>query len=89
MRIRAFPFSKKIDNFINEHEVIFIVEQNRDAQMKKLLVNEIDSISSKLLSILNYDGMPLTAQFLIDKISEHLEEDIDINQLIAPPIKIV
>jgi hypothetical protein len=57
--------------------------------MKKLLVNEIDSISSKLLSILNYDGMPLTAQFLIDKISEHLEEDIDINQLIAPPIKIV
>ncbi|MBT5640829.1 MAG: 2-oxoacid:acceptor oxidoreductase subunit alpha [Rhodobiaceae bacterium] len=89
MRIRAFPFSSKIDEFINKHDIVFIVEQNRDAQIKKLLVNEIDVISSKLLSILNYDGMPLTAQFLINKINEYIEEDTDINQLIAPPIKIV
>jgi len=89
MRIRAFPFSSKIDEFINKHDIVFIVEQNRDGQIKKLLVNEIDVISSKLLSILNYDGMPLTAQFLINKINEYIEEDTNINQLIAPPIKIV
>lgn len=72
LRIRSFPFQKEVIDFINNHETIFIIEQNRDAQMRTLLMTE-DSVSpTKLQSILNYDGLPITANFITDKIDNLL-----------------
>ena len=72
LRIRAFPFQKEVIDFINNHETIFIIEQNRDAQLRTLLMTE-DSVSpTKLQSILNYDGLPITADFITDKIDNLL-----------------
>jgi 2-oxoglutarate/2-oxoacid ferredoxin oxidoreductase subunit alpha len=64
MRIKAFPFSKEVAAFCNAHERIFVVEQNRDAQMRSLLMTEASIPGSKLIPALNYDGMPLTAAFV-------------------------
>ena len=61
MRISAFPFNKEVEEFIEAHEHVFVVEQNRDAQFRSLLINELDLRPSKLLRVLNYDGMPITA----------------------------
>ncbi|HEX3754013.1 MAG TPA: hypothetical protein VHV26_02955, partial [Rhizomicrobium sp.] len=72
MRIRAFPFSEEVADFINAHEQIFLVEQNRDAQMRTLIVNECGIDPARFISILNYDGTPITARFIIAAISERL-----------------
>jgi 2-oxoglutarate/2-oxoacid ferredoxin oxidoreductase subunit alpha len=72
LRIRSFPFQTEVIDFINNHETIFIIEQNRDAQLRTLLMAE-DSVSpTKLQSILNYDGLPITANFITDKIDNLL-----------------
>jgi len=61
IRIRSFPFNKAVEAFIADHEKVFVIEQNRDAQMRSLLVNELNINPNKLVSVLNYDGMPITA----------------------------
>jgi len=58
-RVRAFPFSKKVLRFLEQHEEIFVVEQNRDAQLKTLLLAETGFPASRLHSILNYGGLPM------------------------------
>ncbi len=68
MRIRAFPFGKEVEDFVKSHKTIFVVEQNRDAQMKSLLVNELQVDPNVLNAVLNIDGMPITAQFIADEI---------------------
>ncbi|MYM64292.1 2-oxoacid:acceptor oxidoreductase subunit alpha [Pseudomaricurvus sp. HS19] len=68
-RIRAFPFADEIVDFINSHEQVFVVEQNRDAQMRTLLVNECDLDPRRLNKVLNYNGMPITARFVADAVS--------------------
>ena len=72
MRLKAFPFSKTVEDFINSHEKIFIIEQNRDAQMRSLLMNELNSNPQKLIPVLNYDGMPITAYTIITHIRKNL-----------------
>ena len=72
IRILSFPFNKEVEDFIESHERIFVIEQNRDAQMKTLLVKELCVPQSKLISILNYDGIPITADLIINDISSHL-----------------
>jgi len=72
-RIRAFPFAQEIEDFIAQHETVFIVEQNRDAQMRSLLVNECEIDPKRLQKILNIDGMPLTASFIVDKVKSQLK----------------
>lgn len=62
--IKAFPFSDEIEDFIEQHEYVFVVEQNRDAQMRTLLINEFDFNPQKLISLLHYDGSPITARFI-------------------------
>lgn len=74
MRIKAFPFGQEVESFIAQHEVIFLIEQNRDAQMKTLLVNELSVDPNKIISILNIDGMPITAEFLVNEIQSHLSK---------------
>src|SRR5499426_53862 len=64
LRIKAFPFTREIAAFCEDHEVLFVVEQNRDAQMRSLLMTEIDVPGNKLIRALNYDGMPMTAAFV-------------------------
>ncbi|HWA91758.1 MAG TPA: 2-oxoacid:acceptor oxidoreductase subunit alpha [Rhizomicrobium sp.] len=72
MRIRAFPFADSIVDFINEHEQVFLIEQNRDAQMMKLIVNECAIDPARFISILHYDGTPITARFIHAAIAERL-----------------
>jgi 2-oxoglutarate ferredoxin oxidoreductase subunit alpha len=68
MRPRAFPFSKSIADFIDAHETIFVIEQNRDAQFRSLLMMELGTSASKLVSVLNFDGMPITADNIFRQI---------------------
>lgn len=72
LRIRAFPFGDEIENFIRTHEHIFVVEQNRDSQMRSLLVNELNIEPAKFTSVLHYDGTPITARFIASEIAQKL-----------------
>jgi 2-oxoglutarate ferredoxin oxidoreductase subunit alpha len=71
IRIRSFPFNKTVEEFIHSHEPVFVIEQNRDAQMKTLLMIELGANPEKLVSVLNYDGMPITADNIYQQIKKH------------------
>ena len=71
LRVRAFPFADEVIDFILAHDQVFVVEQNRDAQLKTMLVNEAKLNPSRLLSILHYDGTPITARYIVEQISQH------------------
>ena len=73
MRLRAFPFPASVAAFIAEHEQVYVVEQNRDAQMHSLLVNELSIDPAKMVKVLHYDGTPITARFITDFIRKHLK----------------
>ena len=64
LRLRAFPFPASVAEFIAAHETVYVVEQNRDAQMRSLLVNELEIDPARLVPILHYDGTPITARFI-------------------------
>jgi 2-oxoglutarate ferredoxin oxidoreductase subunit alpha len=70
MRIRGFPFDVKVEKFIDSHERVFVVEQNRDAQLKSLLTLELNVSKRKLISIRHYDGSPITPDHVLDGINE-------------------
>jgi 2-oxoglutarate/2-oxoacid ferredoxin oxidoreductase subunit alpha len=72
MRIRAFPFHDDILDFIAGHERVFVVEQNRDAQLRTLLISEGDIDPARLVPILHYDGTPITARFIVKGIADML-----------------
>ena len=72
MRIRSFPFNLEVWEFIEEHDLLFIVEQNRDGQMRTLLMAEGGIMPDKLVSILCFDGQPITASFITNKINAHI-----------------
>jgi 2-oxoglutarate ferredoxin oxidoreductase subunit alpha len=72
MRLRAFPFPDAVTDFITANDQIFLVEQNRDAQMRSLLVNECGIDPARFISILNYDGTPITARFIAAAIAERV-----------------
>lgn len=65
-RIKAFPFSEEIATFIEHHDEVYVVEQNRDAQLRTLLINDIDANPRKLVPLLHYNGMPINAGFVVD-----------------------
>lgn len=71
LRVRAFPFSSKVEDFIESYDKVFVVEQNRDAQLRSLLINEMEIDPKKLLRVLNYDGSPITAALICSKIHQH------------------
>jgi 2-oxoglutarate ferredoxin oxidoreductase subunit alpha len=64
MRIRAFPFHDDVLDFVRRHERVFLVEQNRDAQLRTLLVNEGEMDPARIVPVLHYDGTPITARFI-------------------------
>ncbi len=73
LRIRAFPFHSSVASFLADHDFVFVVEQNRDAQMRSLIVNECGVDPVRLVPILNYDGTPITARFIAREIGEALD----------------
>ena len=75
LRIKSFPFNKTVEDFISSHERVFVIEQNRDAQMKSLLMIELQADPHKLISVLNYNGMPITA----DKILNDIEKSLSVS----------
>lgn len=72
LRIRSFPFGKEIWDFIDAHKTIFVVEQNRDAQLKTLILAEGKTNHKKLKSVLCFDGSPITANFISNSIKKYL-----------------
>ena len=75
LRIRGFPFADEIEAFIAEHDTVFVVEQNRDAQLRTLLVAETDAEKSKLVPVLDYAGMPANPRFIVDGVSAHFAKE--------------
>ncbi len=76
MRLLSFPFSQQVHDFINSHEQVFVVEQNRDAQLRSLMLIEMNIVPQKLVSILNFDGMPLTAEKVISEVDKVLKKEL-------------
>lgn len=72
LRVRAFPFGDAVQGFIEAHERVFVVEQNRDGQMQQMLVNELQIDPARLTRVLHYDGTPITARFIAGAIRKHL-----------------
>ena len=72
LRLRAFPFDDSVADFVGDHDFVFVVEQNRDAQIRTLLVNELNLDPARLVPILHYDGTPVTARFIAEAIGGHL-----------------
>jgi 2-oxoglutarate ferredoxin oxidoreductase subunit alpha len=72
LRLKAFPFTHEVAAFCATHDRIFVVEQNRDAQMRSLLVTEAGVPAEKLIAALNYDGLPMTAGFVRSAVLHHL-----------------
>ena len=72
LRVRAFPFGRAVEAFLDEHELLFVVEQNRDAQLRSLLTLETSVSRDKLRSVLSYGGFPLSAATVVDGITHEL-----------------
>jgi len=72
IRVRAFPFPPSVEQFIAEHDRVFVVEQNRDSQLRSLLVNELEIDPKRLPPIVHYDGTPITARFIVSAITSRL-----------------
>jgi 2-oxoglutarate ferredoxin oxidoreductase subunit alpha len=73
LRVRGFPFHQDVPDFIADHDYVFVVEQNRDAQLRSLIINECGIDPVRLIPILHYDGTPITARFIAREIADDLE----------------
>ncbi|MBS0581279.1 MAG: 2-oxoacid:acceptor oxidoreductase subunit alpha [Proteobacteria bacterium] len=72
MRVRAFPFSEDVERFLEAHETLFVIEQNRDAQLRSLLTLETGVDKKKLRSLLHYDGLPISSAFIVEGVLAEL-----------------
>jgi 2-oxoglutarate ferredoxin oxidoreductase subunit alpha len=72
MRLRAFPFHSSVMDFIEAHDHVFLVEQNRDGQLRSMLVNEGNLDSAQIIPVLHYDGTPITARFIVKAITDKM-----------------
>ncbi len=86
MRLRSFPFADSVREFVERHDYVFVVEQNRDAQMRHLLIVEAELPAEKLVAVTNYDGLPLTSNFIRESVHERMESDQRVAAASAPPI---
>jgi 2-oxoglutarate ferredoxin oxidoreductase subunit alpha len=73
LRLQAFPFPDSVPRFIAAHPCVFVAEQNRDGQMRSMLINELDVDPARLVRVLHYDGTPITARFIVNAIRTHIE----------------
>ena len=82
LRLRAFPFQQEVVDFIHNHELVFVIEQNRDGQMRTLLINEGGLPAQKMIPIASYDGLPVASRFLVQALEEALaERGVNLHQL--------
>jgi len=72
LRVRAYPFGQEVVDFVNDHDVVYFVEQNRDGQLRMLLIDQLGVDPDKIVAILHYDGTPITARFITRAIGDHL-----------------
>ena len=73
LRVRGFPFHQDVSDFIADHDFVFVVEQNRDSQLRTLIVNECNIDPMRLVPVVHYDGTPITARFIANAIGDHLD----------------
>jgi 2-oxoglutarate ferredoxin oxidoreductase subunit alpha len=73
MRVRAFPFNEDVEKFLEQHRVVFVVDQNRDAQMRSLLTLETRVDKAKLRSLLHYSGLPISSEFIVKGVLGEIE----------------
>jgi len=72
LRVRGYPFADSVREFIDRHEQVFVVEQNRDAQLRALLIEQFEVDPARLVPVLHYDGTPITARFIARAIGERM-----------------
>jgi 2-oxoglutarate ferredoxin oxidoreductase subunit alpha len=65
LRLRSFPFGEDVEKFLEDHKLLFVIEQNRDAQMRSLLTLETRVPKEKLRSLLHYSGLPISSEFIV------------------------
>ncbi|MEO8802524.1 MAG: 2-oxoacid:acceptor oxidoreductase subunit alpha, partial [Rudaea sp.] len=70
LRVRGYPFADSVSDFVDQHDLVFVVEQNRDAQLRTLLIEQFDIDPARLRAILHFDGTPITARFISRAIRE-------------------
>ncbi len=75
-RVKAFPFGEEVSEFIEQHDVVYVIEQNRDAQLRTLLINDIEADQRKLVSLLHYDGMPINSEFVMDSVLKEIAKGL-------------
>jgi 2-oxoglutarate/2-oxoacid ferredoxin oxidoreductase subunit alpha len=75
LRLRAFPFNDSVQEFLDRHDRVFVVEQNRDAQMRSLLLLETRARRDQLIPVLHYNGMPIPSDIVFDSIRDHLHQE--------------
>ena len=76
LRVRGFPFSKAVEDFIADHDTVFVIEQNRDQQLRKLLTIETGCDKDKLRSVTYYGGQPLSKGHVLDGLAPFLEKTL-------------
>ena len=76
LRLRAFPFGEEVGAFIAAHDTVFVVEQNRDGQMRSLLINELEINPKTLSKVVHYDGTPISARFIAGAIADRIEKAV-------------
>jgi 2-oxoglutarate ferredoxin oxidoreductase subunit alpha len=76
LRVRAFPLSAEIAEFVNAHHQVFVLEQNRDAQMRTLMATDLGLDPARLTSVLHYGGTPITARFIVEDLAARIEKPI-------------
>lgn len=74
MRVQGFPFHKDVADFIARYEQVFVIEQNRDAQLRQLLTVELDIDPNQLIPLLSYDGMPVSSNFIVEGVSALMKQ---------------
>jgi 2-oxoglutarate ferredoxin oxidoreductase subunit alpha len=72
LRIRAFPLAREVAEFVRDHDEVFVVEQNRDAQMRTLLTADLEIAPGRLTPVLHFSGMPITARFIVREVANRL-----------------
>jgi 2-oxoglutarate ferredoxin oxidoreductase subunit alpha len=81
MRVRAFPFPPSIREFIEAHDRCYVVEQNRDGQLRSLLAIETGVARDRMTSVLDYGGLPLTAERVVRGVLKGEGHDVPANHL--------
>jgi 2-oxoglutarate ferredoxin oxidoreductase subunit alpha len=72
LRVRAFPFPESVCEFVDAHDSVFVIEQNRDGQLRSLIINEFGIDPARLIAVLHYDGTPITARFIGEAIGSRI-----------------